>query len=113
MNHVKQVNSTARLVGLKMSDEMPAHTLATDFGDFAFCFLHAVLAELCRPEFTNLPDNRSRVGLADGYEPDVRGIAPAPLGSGGEPRANVRKSYCQRCLRRINVSHEIEFDTES
>ena len=53
------------------------------------------------------------MGLADGYQPDLVGLAAAPLRGGAHARANVCKSYCQWFLRRINVSHEIEIDTES
>jgi hypothetical protein len=35
------------------------------------------------------------MGLADGYEPDVVGLATALLRGGSDTRANVRKSYCQ------------------
>jgi hypothetical protein len=113
VNDVKQANCPSRFVGLKVSDEVPAHVLVPNLGDLPFCFLHAVLTEVCRPELTNLLDNSRRMGLADGDEPDVRWVAAAPLGSGGQPRANVCKSYCEWFLRQINLSHEIEFDTES
>jgi hypothetical protein len=113
MNNVKKVNGAARLVGLKMSDEVPTHLFAPDFGDLTLCFLDAVLTKVCRPELTKLFDNCRRMGLADGDEPDRVRLAPAPLDRGINTRANVRKSYCQWFLHRINVSHEIEFDTKS
>jgi hypothetical protein len=57
MNDVKQVNSASRFVGLKVSDEVPAHLFAPDFGDLTLAFLNAVFPEICRPELTSLFDN--------------------------------------------------------
>src|ERR1051325_4846020 len=113
MNHVKQVNSTSHLVSLKVSDEVPAHPIAPDFSDLSFGLLDAVLTQIRGAELNHLFENRGRMGLADGYQPDLIGFTAALFGGAGQPRANVRKSYCQWFLRRINVSHEIEFDTES
>jgi hypothetical protein len=113
MNDAKQVNGASRFVGLKVSDEVPAHLFASYFGDFAVRFLDAILTKIDGAELHQLFNRRRRMGLADGYQPDLGGLAAAPLRGGAHARANVRKSYCQWFLRRINVSHEIEIDTES
>src|SRR5919205_3122081 len=107
MNDVEQVNCLSCLVGLKVPYEVPVHLFAPECGDFPLRFLDAVLTKICRPELTNLPDNCRRMGLADGYEPDLVGATSAFQRCGTHTGANVRKSYCQWFLRRINVSHEI------
>jgi hypothetical protein len=113
MNDVKETNCPSSFVGLKVSDEVPAHLFPPDFGDLTLCFLDAILTKIDGAELYQLFNRRRRLGLADGYEPDLVGPAAAPLRGGAHARANVRKSYCQWFLRRINVSHEIEIDTES
>jgi hypothetical protein len=113
MNDVKQTNCPSRLVGLKVSDEVPAHVFAPDFGDLTLWFLDAILNKSDGAELHELFNRSRRMGLAYGYRPDLVGLAAAPLRGGAHARANVRKSYCQWFLRRINVSHEIEIDTES
>src|SRR5262245_40196260 len=95
MNDVKQINYASRFVGLKVSDEVPAHLLVADFSDLRLRLLDAVLAEIRDPVLNRLLNIRRWVGLADGYQPDLIGFTAALYRGAGQPRANVRKSYCQ------------------
>jgi hypothetical protein len=53
-----------------MPDEMPPNATPANFFNFGFCFLKAILADICDTTSDGCPDTIGRVGLADRYHSD-------------------------------------------
>ena len=76
MNDVEKAQRAARLVCLKMSDEMPAYSSLPHFGNLLFGFLHAILAEVSCAEFDESLYQTRGMGLADRDQRDSSGLRP-------------------------------------
>src|ERR1043165_2544285 len=105
MNDVKKIDGTPRFVCLKVSDKMPARSLAADFGDLFLRFLDAILTQILSPELDQCLYNRRRMSLADRNQFDLFGLAARGARGRGNALAYSRKSCCQLFLRRRDVSH--------
>src|ERR1700752_4458919 len=100
MNHLEKTDRTPGFVCLKVSDKVPAHSIASDFSDLSFRFLDAILSEIGSSEFDQCPYYRRRMSLADRNQFDLFGLAASGVRGCGNSLADRRKSCCQLFLRR-------------
>src|SRR6266849_7195939 len=82
MNYIKQLDGATCFVGLQMPDQMPAGRVAAGFGNLAFSFLHAILAEVSYAGGDRLANDFRRMGFADRHQSDFirRSIASERAG---------------------------------
>src|SRR5262245_31267199 len=105
MNNVKKLHRAPGLVCLKMSNQVPPHLVTTDRRNLFLRLLDAVLTDVCRAKLDQLIHSNCRMSLADGDKRDLPAVAAATHGGGCDPRADARKSFCQKCFRRFTVCH--------
>ena len=86
INPVDQLEMRQRLadlVGLKMADQMPSE-LSRQQRDLRQRFLNPVLPEEFLPSLHGLADDFCRMGLGNGNQLDLRGIAAGTISSRGD-----------------------------
>src|SRR5215831_18036612 len=96
MNDVKPGRGLSCLVRLKMPDEVPPDWQVGQVKPFLLRFLQLVLAEVDLAVLSRSADSVGAKRLGDGDEPDVRGIAPGPVGGARDAFANVRQPGTNR-----------------
>jgi hypothetical protein len=78
---VEELDSSTRLIRLKMADQMPRHNIAAEFKDFRISLLHPILAEIGDSGIDGTLHNARRVRLTNGDELYIERIAPRSAGA--------------------------------